>query len=70
LIDKKYEDAEKNLKKSIETNDQDANALLWYAQTLHSAGKKDEACKWYQRVLKLDKDNKDAKKGMDMIPCQ
>ena len=67
LVDKKYEDALKSLKKSIELNGDDFNGHLWLAQTLHSMQKKDEAIKEYEKVLKMDKDNKEAKKGLEML---
>jgi tetratricopeptide (TPR) repeat protein len=40
---------------------------LWLAQTLHALNKRDEAKKEYQKVLKLNPNNKDAKKGLDIL---
>lgn len=67
LQDKNYAQAERALVKTVALKPNDAELHLWLAQTLHALNKRDEAAREYQRVLKLDPNNKDAKKGVDIL---
>jgi tetratricopeptide (TPR) repeat protein len=67
LGDKKYAQAEAALTKAVALKPNDPEMHLWLAQTLHALNKRDEARKQYQLVLKYDPNNKDAKKGLDLL---
>jgi tetratricopeptide (TPR) repeat protein len=67
LVDKKYEQAIAPLKKSITYIDNDDDAHLRLGQAYALTGNKEEAIKEYQKALKLDAKNKDAKKGLEML---
>jgi tetratricopeptide (TPR) repeat protein len=67
LQDKRYEQAERALQKALALKPSDAELHLWLAQTEHALNKRDEARSEYQKVLKLDPNNKDAKKGLDIL---
>jgi tetratricopeptide (TPR) repeat protein len=67
LQDKRYEQAERALQKALALRPNDAELHLWLAQTQHALNKRDEARSEYQKVLKLDPNNKDAKKGLDIL---
>ncbi len=67
LSNKKYPQAEAALTKVVALKPNDWEMHLWLAQTLHALNKKDEAKKEYQKVLRIDPNNKDAKKGLDML---
>jgi tetratricopeptide (TPR) repeat protein len=67
LSDKKYEQAIPPLRKSLQyiENDDDTHMRLGLAYAM--TGNKEEAIKEYQRALKLDPKNKDAKKGLELL---
>lgn len=67
LQEKNYPQAEKALNKAVALRPNDAELHLWLAQTLHALNKRDEARREYERVLKIDPNNKDAKKGLDIL---
>ncbi len=67
LVDKKYEQAITPLKKSLLYNDNDAETHLRLGQAYALTSNKEEAIKEYQRAMKLDPKNKDAKKGLEML---
>ena len=48
----------------IDLEPKDENTLLWMAQGLQNAQKWDEAIKYYKEVLKINKSNELAKKGL------
>ena len=78
LIDKKYEEAVKNLKKSVDFEDNDADAHLWLGEAYQNLQNKEEqfpnakqdAIKEYKKALKIDSKNKEAKKFLEMLEPQ
>jgi len=67
LLDKKYPHAIELLKKSLAINPRDCTTLLWTAQAYHNTNNKEEATKYYCRVLGLCPKNEDAKKGLEIL---
>ena len=67
LLEKKYPPAIENLKKSVSYRDDDWQPHLWLGQSYQLTGENEEAIKEYQRVLKLDPKNKDAKTGLERL---
>jgi tetratricopeptide (TPR) repeat protein len=67
LLDKNYPKALEALTKTVEYRNDDTEAHLWRAQTLHALDKRKEAEVEYHKVLKLDPNNKDAKKGLEIL---
>ncbi|MGB2868821.1 MAG: tetratricopeptide repeat protein [Bacteroidota bacterium] len=67
LLEKKFEDGIPFLRKSLQYKDDDAQTHVWLAQALQNAQKRDEAIKEYKRVLKIDPNNKEAKKGLEIL---
>jgi len=70
LLDKKYDSAVNLLKKSIEINPRHCNTLLLTAQAYHNSNKKEEATKYYCRVLSVCPKGEDAdiaKKGLEIL---
>jgi len=67
LLEKKYPPAIENLKKSVNYRDDDWQPHLWLGQSYQLSGENEEAIKAYQRVLKLDPKNKDAKTGLERL---
>jgi len=73
LIDKNYTQALAAIHRSLEYKPgrldikSEIELGLWHAQTHHALKEVDEARKEYENILKLDPNNKDAKKGLDII---
>jgi tetratricopeptide (TPR) repeat protein len=67
LAEKKYPQALEAITNAIVFKPQDVELVVWRAQTLHALNKRDEAKKEYQKVLKMDPNNKEAKKGLDIL---
>jgi tetratricopeptide (TPR) repeat protein len=67
LLDKKYPAAIDLLKKSLQINPRDCTTLLWAAQAYHNTNNRDEATRYYCRVLSLCPKNDDAKKGLEIL---
>lgn len=67
LLDKKYPAAVDLLRKSLQINPRDCTTLLWTAQAYHNTNNKDEATRYYCRVLSLCPKNEDAKKGLEIL---
>ncbi len=67
LLEKNYPRALDALTKTVEYKNDDSEVHLWRAQTLHALDKRKEAEAEYQKVLKLDPNNKDAKKGLEIL---
>ena len=67
LVDKKYEQAIAPLKKSLQFNDADDDTHLRLGQSYALTSNKEEAIKEYQKALKSNPKNKDAKKGLEML---
>jgi tetratricopeptide (TPR) repeat protein len=67
LLDKKWDLAIKNLRTSLTFDKKDESTLLWLAQGLQNAQKKDEAIKYYKEVLKVNKKNEQALKGLEVL---
>jgi protein O-GlcNAc transferase len=67
LVDKKYEQAIAPLKKSLQYIEADDDTHLRLGQAYQMLGNKEEAIKEYQRALKLNPKNKDAKKGLELM---
>ncbi|MCU0453031.1 MAG: tetratricopeptide repeat protein [Bacteroidetes bacterium] len=67
LLDKKWQEAIDHLKQSLELEPKDENTLLWLAQGLQNANKPEEAIKYYKEVLKINKNNEQAKKGLEVL---
>jgi tetratricopeptide (TPR) repeat protein len=70
LLEKNLPRALDALTKTVEYKNDDSEVHLWRAQTLHALDKRKEAEAEYQKVLKLDPNNKDAKKGLEIIAQQ
>ncbi len=76
LLDKKYEDVVKYEKKSIELNDNDTNAHTWLGQAYHNMpidshpNARKDAIAEYKKALKIDKNNKEAWKLLNMLEPQ
>jgi tetratricopeptide (TPR) repeat protein len=64
LVKKDYPNAAKALEKAVEYKQGDAELHLWYAQTLHALDNRKEAMTQYEKVLKIDPNNKAAKDGI------
>jgi tetratricopeptide (TPR) repeat protein len=70
LLDKKFEPSIKYLKEALKLNPKDCSLLLWIAQANHNSNNKEEAKKYYCKVLELcpkAKEAKDAQKGLDFL---
>lgn len=67
LLEKKYPQAIEILLRSVKLKDDNYQTHLWLAQAYALSNKRDEARKYYQRVLKLDPKNKDALKGLEIL---
>jgi tetratricopeptide (TPR) repeat protein len=67
LLDKKYPEAIEALTASIRLIDNNAQTRLWRAQGLALSGKMEEAVAEYKVVLKLDPQNKEAKKNLTLL---
>jgi tetratricopeptide (TPR) repeat protein len=70
LLDKQWNDAIASLRKSLDIEPKDESTLLWTAQGLQNAQKKDEAIKFYKEVLKVNKTNEQAKKGLEVLEAK
>jgi tetratricopeptide (TPR) repeat protein len=67
LREKRYPQAVELLTMSIRLKEDNPQTHLWLAQTFALWNKREEAVREYQRVLKLDPSNKDAKKGLEIL---
>jgi tetratricopeptide (TPR) repeat protein len=67
LAEKNFPQALDAITNTILYKPDDIELLIWRAQTLHALNKRDEAKKEYQKVLKRDPNNKEAKKGLDIL---
>lgn len=67
LVEKNYPSALESLTRAVVYRSDDVELHLWRAQTLHALDKRKEAMEEYERVLKLDPDNKDAKRGIEIL---
>jgi tetratricopeptide (TPR) repeat protein len=70
LLDKKYPAAIELLKKSIMLNPKHCNTLLLLAQAYHNSNNKEEATRYYCRVLSVcpkGEDAENAKKGLEIL---
>jgi len=67
LLDKRYPEAIEALTASIRLIDSNAQTRLWRAQSLALSGKMEEAVAEYKVVLKLDPQNKEAKKNLTLL---
>jgi tetratricopeptide (TPR) repeat protein len=71
LLDKKYGAAIDSIKKSLQFDPKDCNLNLWLAQAYHNTNNKEEATKYYKKVLEVCAKNSsqrdDAKKGLQLL---
>ncbi len=81
LLDKSWDSAIENLRKSLTFEPKDENTLLWLAQGLQNAqGEavrqdkldrakrlREDAIKYYKEVLKVNKNSEQAKKGLEAL---
>jgi tetratricopeptide (TPR) repeat protein len=70
LLDKKYAKASEFLKEALKYAPKDCQVLLWIAQSAQNSNNKEEARKFYCRVLKSCPNSvqaKDAEKGLDVL---
>ncbi len=70
LLEKKYASAVDLLKKSIQLNPRHCNTLLLTAQAYHNSNNKEEATRYYCRVLSVCSKGEDAeiaKKGLEIL---
>ncbi len=70
LLDKKYPSATELLRKSIQINPKHCNTLLLTAQAYHNSNNKDEATRFYCRVLSVCPKGEDAdiaRKGLEIL---
>jgi len=77
LLDKKYEDAVKYEKKAIDLDDKDSDAHTWLGQSYHNLQSNDkfpnarkDAITEYKKALKINPNNKEAKKLLEMLEPQ
>ena len=66
----KYEEAAKYLKNAVQLNPKDCQALLWLAQSYQNSNDKDNAIKYYRKLLEncpKSKEAEDAKKGLKTL---
>lgn len=66
----KYKEAIPYLKKSIKCYPNDIGYMLLLAQAYELNKSLDDAYRWYMKVLKIDSNNQEAKKGRDRIDMQ
>jgi tetratricopeptide (TPR) repeat protein len=67
VADKKYEQAIPPLRKSLQYNEGDDDTHMRLGLAYAMTNDKENAIKEYQRALKLDPKNKDAKKGLELM---
>ncbi len=67
LLEKKYPPTIENLNRSVKYRDDDWQPHLWLGQAHQLSGNKEEAIKEYQKVLKLNPKNKDAKDALERM---
>jgi tetratricopeptide (TPR) repeat protein len=70
LLDKKYAKAVDYLTEALKSTPKDCQTLLWIAQANQNSNKKDEAKKFYCRVIKTcpnSQQAKDADKGLEVL---
>ncbi|MDP2883904.1 MAG: tetratricopeptide repeat protein [Ignavibacteria bacterium] len=67
IVDKKYEEAIAPLKKSLQYSEADDDTHLRLGQANAMLGDKEEAIKEYQKAFKLNPNNKDAKRGLQLL---
>ncbi len=77
LLDKKYEESAKYEKKAIEYYDNDDASHTWLGQSYHNLQSNDnypnareDAIKEYKKALKINPNNKEAKKLLEMLEPQ
>ena len=77
LLDKKYEEVVKFEKRSIEFEDEDSDSHTWLGQAYHNLQNNDkypnareDAIKEYKKALKINKNNKEAWKLLNMLDPQ
>jgi tetratricopeptide (TPR) repeat protein len=67
LLNKSYPEALAALNASIKLVDNNAQTRWWRAQALALSGKRDDAIEEYKKALKLDPNNKNAKKELESL---
>jgi tetratricopeptide (TPR) repeat protein len=67
LLDKRYPEAHAALSASIKLIDNNPQTRLWRAQALALTGRHEEAVAEYKIVLKLDPQNKEAKRNLALL---
>jgi tetratricopeptide (TPR) repeat protein len=67
LVKKRHSEAVKALTASIKYQDNNPKAHLWLAQSYHALEKYEDAIREYRIVLKYDKNDKDAQKGLKLL---
>lgn len=71
LLDKKYAQSIEYLKKALQLEPKDCNLNLWVAQAYHNSNNKEEAIKYYKKVIEVCAKNsqqrEDAKKGLQLL---
>jgi tetratricopeptide (TPR) repeat protein len=51
----------------VQLNDQDVQAMVWLGQAWQNKGDRAKAGEWYNRALKVDPNQPDAKKGLQIL---
>lgn len=69
LLKKNYPEAIRLLVRAVTINDQDIQAWIWLGQAYQNTGNKDKACEAYRRVLRLDPNQPDARRGVKILNC-
>jgi len=67
LSENNYPSAMEALNSALVYRPKDMQLMVWKAQTLHAMNRKDEARKEFEKILKMDPNNKDAKRGLDIL---
>jgi tetratricopeptide (TPR) repeat protein len=67
LLRKQWKDAIHHLERGTNLDPDDAQAWLWLAQGHQNAGNRAKAAVGYRRVLKLDPNNAQAKRGLQSL---
>lgn len=67
LAEKNYQAALEPISRALQYKPKSIQLILWNAGTLNYLGKREEAKREYEKVLKLDPNNPDAKKGLKFL---
>ncbi|MBI3539583.1 MAG: tetratricopeptide repeat protein [Candidatus Eisenbacteria bacterium] len=67
LLQKDWTGAITLLERAVSLNDQDVQAMVWLGQAWQNRGDRAKAAEWYNKALKVDPNQPDAKKGLQIL---